>query len=68
MLSETLIFIGVGTAYFLLNDESEDEAYRLKYSWIILCCMLLSLAIHAMFFIAFEILLPIYNFLLRRKT
>lgn len=63
ILSEALIFIGVGTSYFLLDDQSEDESYRLKYSWIILVCLLSSLMIHAFFFVFFEILFPVAQYI-----
>lgn len=57
MVSETLIFVGVGTCYFLLDDGSEDESYRLKYSWVVLGCLLSSLMIHGIFFFVYEIFL-----------
>lgn len=56
IISETLIFIGIGTCYFLLDDKSEDEHYRLKYSWIVLGCLLSSLMVHGLFFFFYEIL------------
>lgn len=51
VLSEFFVFIGLGFMYFLLDDESEDESYRFFWSWIVLGCLLMSLFIHAVFFL-----------------
>jgi len=44
-LSEFFVLGGVGCMYFLLDDESEDEPFRLKYSWYVVGCLLMSLLI-----------------------
>lgn len=65
--SETLIFLAIGCMYFLLDDVSEEESYRLTFSWIVLFLLLLSLFIHGVYFLYNEIFEPIYRFLTRKS-
>lgn len=66
-MSETLIFLAIGCMYFLLDDVSEEESYRLTFSWIVLALLLLSLFIHGVYFIYNEILGPFVRFVLNKK-
>lgn len=67
IMSETLIFLAIGCMYFLLDDVSEEESYRLTFSWIVLALLLLSLFIHGVYFIYNEILGPFVRFVLNKK-
>lgn len=58
-LSESLVLGGLGCMYYMLNDESEDESYRLFYSWFVISCFLASLVIHFFFFSWNLIIAPI---------
>lgn len=59
IMSESLIFLAIGCMYFMLDDVSEDESYRLTFSWIVLALLLLSLFIHGVYFLYNEILGPL---------
>lgn len=67
IMSETLIFAAIGCMYFLLDDVSEEESYRLTFSWIVLFLLLLSLFIHGVYFLYNEIFGPFVRYLTRRK-
>lgn len=64
MISEILVFAGVGCMYFLLDDVSEDESFRLQYCWIVLAFLLLSLLIHGLCFAYNEFIYPIILYLM----
>lgn len=64
--SESLIFLAIGCMYFMLDDVSEEESYRLTFSWIVLALLLMSLFIHGIYFLANEIVMPVVR-LLRKK-
>jgi len=53
--------------YFLLDDESEDEHFRLKYCWYAVASLLISLLIQAIFFFYNDILEPLYYYLVTAK-
>lgn len=67
-MSETLIFLAIGCMYFMLDDVSEDESYRLTFSWIVLALLLLSLFIHGIYFIYNEILGPFVKLITKEKV
>lgn len=60
-LTELLVLSGLGCMYYMLDDESEDESFRLKYGWYVLGCFLTSLIIHFFFFSWNLIITPLLN-------
>lgn len=67
IISEAFVLGGLGCMYYMLDDVSEDEHFRLKYSWFAISSLLLGLFVHAAFFIYSEVILPIIEYCLKKN-
>lgn len=65
-ISELTVFTALGFMYFLLDDKSEDESFRLYYSYIVLSLFLLGLFVHGIFFFYNEIMYPVYYYCIKK--